>query len=202
MILVLLMAVLGEPVPGQPVDRAVRVARETLARELGVPPRRIRAHDVERVEWPDASLGCPEPGMVYAQVLTSGYRMRLEVDGKVHFMHVAGERAIRCDASTPRRAKDLRPEEALAVTRVQRLARDDLARRLKIRPSEVRAHSVRRASWPGPLGCSAAAPSPIPAAAPTTGWALELEAAGRTFRYLADAEGGTLCYEPPPEPPR
>jgi hypothetical protein len=31
--------------------------------------------------WSDASLGCPEPEMMYAQVLTPGYQIILEAGG-------------------------------------------------------------------------------------------------------------------------
>ncbi len=27
------------------------------------------------VEWPDGSLGCPQPGMLYTQVITPGYQV-------------------------------------------------------------------------------------------------------------------------------
>ena len=31
----------------------------------------------EAVTWPDGSLGCPQPGREYAQMLVSGYRIRI-----------------------------------------------------------------------------------------------------------------------------
>lgn len=30
---------------------------------------------VEAVNWPDAALGCPQPDMIYAAVITPGYRV-------------------------------------------------------------------------------------------------------------------------------
>jgi hypothetical protein len=35
----------------------------------------------EAVEWPDSSLGCPQPDMMYLQVITPGYQVVFEVDG-------------------------------------------------------------------------------------------------------------------------
>jgi hypothetical protein len=32
----------------------------------------------ESVQWNDGSLGCPEPGQVYPQVITNGYRVMIE----------------------------------------------------------------------------------------------------------------------------
>ena len=33
----------------------------------------------ESVEWPDGSLGCPEPGQMYTQALVNGYRIVIGV---------------------------------------------------------------------------------------------------------------------------
>jgi hypothetical protein len=33
-------------------------------------------------DWPDGSLGCPQPGMLYTQVLTPGYQVVVEAGGE------------------------------------------------------------------------------------------------------------------------
>ncbi len=58
--------------PPAKAEQAIRLAREDLARRLGLAPEAIRLVSVEAVEWSDASLGCPQPGMMYAQVITPG----------------------------------------------------------------------------------------------------------------------------------
>ncbi len=40
---------------------------------LQVPLAEVALVSVEPRTWPDTSLGCPEPGFQYAQVLTPGY---------------------------------------------------------------------------------------------------------------------------------
>ncbi len=60
----------------------VELARQNLAQELGIKPEDITLVGVEAVEWRDSSLGCPRPGMNYLQVITSGYRISLEAQGK------------------------------------------------------------------------------------------------------------------------
>lgn len=52
-----------------------------LMERLGVDESSIVVHLVQEVTWGDASLGCPEPGRSYAQVVTDGLRMVLVVDG-------------------------------------------------------------------------------------------------------------------------
>jgi hypothetical protein len=43
--------------------------------QLGVEPSALTVTAIETVEWPDSSLGCPEDGGVYAQVVSPGYRI-------------------------------------------------------------------------------------------------------------------------------
>ena len=47
----------------------------------------IRVIELEEVEWPDASLGCPQSDGVSAQVVTPGYRIVVEVDGEEIEIH-------------------------------------------------------------------------------------------------------------------
>jgi len=51
-----------------------------LSDRLGVDATAIRVVAVEEVTWSDTSLGCPQPGMNYAQVLTDGMRVILEAN--------------------------------------------------------------------------------------------------------------------------
>lgn len=56
----------------------VGLAKSHLAQHLGIDPGRIYLASLERVVWPDASLGCPVAGQTYAQVETPGYRVLLD----------------------------------------------------------------------------------------------------------------------------
>lgn len=73
-----------------PVPTNVQQAIDDLADELGIDAAAIQAGPVEQVTWSDGSLGCPEPGMSYPQVLTDGYRVILTVAGEEYAYH-AGE---------------------------------------------------------------------------------------------------------------
>jgi hypothetical protein len=50
--------------------------------------------DIEPKDFPDASLGVPEPGMTYAQVITPGYVILLNAEGETYEYHAAGERVV------------------------------------------------------------------------------------------------------------
>ena len=65
----------------------VRLASEALASELNVPRERIVVVRFEPHDWPDSSLGCPQPGRTYLQVITPGYRVILSADGREYEYH-------------------------------------------------------------------------------------------------------------------
>lgn len=65
----------------------VRLAIEALAAETGVPREQIVVARVEPHDWPDSSLGCPQPGRAYLQVVTPGYRVFLAAGGREYEYH-------------------------------------------------------------------------------------------------------------------
>ena len=73
----------NEAVPGE-VETA---ARKLLADELGADERDFMLDSSEGVGWSDASLGCPQEGYAYAQVITSGYKLVFDLAGTSHAVH-------------------------------------------------------------------------------------------------------------------
>lgn len=67
--------------------RLAEQARDDLAQWSGIAADQIAISSAQAVTWPDSSLGCPQPGMAYAQVLTPGYLIRLEAGGRVYEYH-------------------------------------------------------------------------------------------------------------------
>ena len=55
--------------------------RADAAQRAGVALDDVKVLTVESVTWPDGSLGCPEPGMMYTQALVQGYRIRVDAAG-------------------------------------------------------------------------------------------------------------------------
>ena len=58
-------------------EEFAQMAARDLARRLNVSSDAITLEAAEPVSWPDASLGCPSPGLFYAQVIIPGYMVRL-----------------------------------------------------------------------------------------------------------------------------
>ncbi len=77
-------------------EDALRDAVVDLTDHLGIPSDKITLKSIEEVTWPDTSLGCPEEGMMYAQVLTPGFRIEIEALGKRYVYHSGGGRTILC----------------------------------------------------------------------------------------------------------
>jgi hypothetical protein len=83
----------SSPVPASPGGTPAEQAVADLAQRLGVDAAAVRVVSSDEVTWPDGSLGCPEPGMMYTQMLVPGNRTILEVGGKQYAYHSSASRA-------------------------------------------------------------------------------------------------------------
>jgi hypothetical protein len=84
---------------------AVAAARADFAASLGIAPDQVTVASVEEVTWSDGSLGCPQPGQAYVQVLTPGYRVVLEAEGQQAEYHTGqgpSPMVVRCDPALSR----------------------------------------------------------------------------------------------------
>ena len=63
--------------PTSALQAKVNWALQDAAQRTQLDAARLRVSLAEAVTWPDAALGCPEPGRQYGQVLVSGYRIRI-----------------------------------------------------------------------------------------------------------------------------
>jgi hypothetical protein len=74
-----------QPLPGS--ETALAAAIADLSKQVGLSADQITLVSMEAQEWGDTSLGCPQPGMMYAQVITPGYLMVLEAQGQQYKYH-------------------------------------------------------------------------------------------------------------------
>ena len=83
--------------PDLPRVKAIQLAIEDYATLIGAEPSAIQVDTVESVTWNDGSLGCPQPDMMYAQVLTPGYRISFSAPGEEAVYHTDQSRQfVRC----------------------------------------------------------------------------------------------------------
>jgi len=84
------------------LTQLVEKAKADLAERLSIPAEKINPVETKAVIWPDSSLGCPQPGMVYAQVQVEGLLIRLGVGKEIYFYHSGeGEDPFLCESISP-----------------------------------------------------------------------------------------------------
>lgn len=73
-----------------------------LAGRLAVDSAAITVVSDEAITWPDGSIGCPQPGMLYPQVLIDGYKVVLDAGGVTYPYHSDGSGTFfLCEAPKP-----------------------------------------------------------------------------------------------------
>lgn len=178
------------PAPQTPAAAQVgpeQVARRTLAELFGVPADEVTVISTTAREFRDASLDCPEPGMSYAQVLTPGWQVIVEADGRRFDVRVSGEAGRVCHRPRDRSAPGA-PREAPRGPATSERARDDLAGRLGLVAAEIAVLDAR------PLGPGEGLPGCSPDCdGQDCGTAVTLAADGRVYRYRVDTGAARPC---------
>ena len=73
--------------PASVPEHLIQAAKNDLARRLGVPVSALTLKSATPLDWPNSSLGCPEPRLVYLQVITLGFLIVLSYEGKDYEYH-------------------------------------------------------------------------------------------------------------------
>jgi hypothetical protein len=68
--------------PSPDAQSAIDAAVHDAAARLNVGPSDVHVDQAEARQWPDASLGCPRQGVLYAQIVTPGYLVVVSGAGK------------------------------------------------------------------------------------------------------------------------
>ena len=63
---------------------AVENARKDLAKRLNIGAAEIQERSVEDVDFPDMALGAAEDGEMSGQMITRGWRIKLEAQGQTY----------------------------------------------------------------------------------------------------------------------
>ena len=82
----------------------IRAAVDDASRRTGLNASELQVIRSEAVTWPDGSLGCPQPGVMYTMAPVPGYRVRIQAGDTVldyhasqrgYLVYCPGERATR-----------------------------------------------------------------------------------------------------------
>ncbi len=68
-------------------EAVLAAAVADLSEKTGIPASEISLVSMEAVDWSDASLGCPQEGYMYAQVITPGFLIVLEAQSQPYEYH-------------------------------------------------------------------------------------------------------------------
>lgn len=80
--------------PSLTLDSAVKAAFADASQRTGLAIEALRLHSAAAVYWRDGSLGCPQPGRVYAQALVPGYRVRIRTPEHELDYHAASRGSV------------------------------------------------------------------------------------------------------------
>ena len=184
----------GVPIPS-PLDPAVQQivaqARENLSQRLGVGVDQVEPGEAQAVAWPDTSLGCPQPGMAYAQVITPGYRIVLTAGGKTYEYHADSQRrVVYCESKG---AQPLPGGESIESVR---LAREDLARRLGVSVDSITVGAIIGQEFStDAFNCRTSKERIAKEESPqvVSGQSILLSTSGRRYEYHASGQTVIFC---------
>ncbi len=199
----LLLPTLTTQAQGDDVNALIDAAITFLGNQLGTTLTRadISRWTWEETIWPDASMGCPQPDQMYAQVVTRGYNIRLQYGGIIYEVHITsdGQTAILCGSEaapspTPRPpAATLPPQredpEALIEMGIAYL---NAQLNLGLTRNQLARWTWQEAVWQDTsLGC----PQPdqeYDDDAPVRGYIVTLEHAGTVYELHISADGNII----------
>jgi hypothetical protein len=187
-------AAVETPVDGQPdANNMIAVATNALAHVLAIPTAEITFVSSIPGEWNDSSLGCPEPGQTYAQVITPGYIIILAVGPTNYEVHtdLAGT-AVVCTGSEGTDGGILTDpivEEFIAE------AKAELAEELGIDEAEIALVRSEAMDWQDTsLGCARSGQTYDPIVTP--GYRIILAVGENRYEYHTDQQRKIRCDIP------
>jgi hypothetical protein len=107
--LVVATALIASPITASaqedaPPDAVIQAALDAASVRLDVPSDTLTVVMTAQHDWPDSSLGCPEPGIAYSQIVAPGYIVTIDTDDQASEVEAhtdRGSRAVICSSSEP-----------------------------------------------------------------------------------------------------
>ena len=167
-----------------------RLAIDALAADLQIARDGIQIDTIRAVEWRDSSVGCPQPGRSYMQVITPGHKVTLRANGQIHVVHEAKGSAIVCHNASA--MGSLTPTMELAFGSQMLVAQKDLAWRLGVKTGVIRPLAGVQKTWAdASLDCPEEGATY--GAGPVSGWVLTLTDGKRPYTYHTDMKRTIPC---------
>ncbi len=179
-------------------DAAVALAKETLARKMRNDPEAFELVSVEasRIRLARSVPSCEPPPTEEDAPGAAGWRVRLRHEKSTYDLVVAEGQARMCSVQSGERAAPVRRTIEGELAPMAEAAREDLARRLSIRPETIKVVEAVSVVWrDSSAGCPQKGMAYTQVLTP--GARIRLHVGGRPYLYHA-REGGTpfLCGRP------
>ncbi len=195
------------PLPVPQVESATREQKLTtlqaqVAEQLGLSATALTLVSAEQVTWPDMSLGCPQPDMTYAQVLTPGWRIVFEDEnGQTYHVHTAEKSGyfVICEPSAePTLSPSFYQDNPAVAAAIKALAEQE-----GIAAASIGVVDVAPVEWSNScLGCEKQGQYCLMVITP--GYRIVLQSGTETYAVHTDRSGkrAIICTEPGFTPPR
>jgi hypothetical protein len=172
-----------------------------VAEQLNLSDEALTPISTEQVTWPDASLGCPQPDMAYAQVLTPGWRIVfVDAEGHEYNVHTAENREqfVICEQSSEMSVPPAYQDNPAVEAAIKKLVEEE-----GIAMESVTVIDVVAVEWSNScLGCEK--PNQQCLMVITPGYRITLKSGAETYDLHTDRTGRQviICTQPSLTPPR
>lgn len=189
------------PLEADAKEQKLSALRTQVTEQLGLAATALTLVSVEQVTWPDMSLGCPQPDMTYAQVLTPGWRVVFtDEKGQTYRVHTAenSESFVICEPSADSTVPPSYPDNPAVEAAIKALAEQE-----GIATASISVVDVAAVQWPDScLGCEKRGEYCLMVITP--GYRIVLQSGAETYAVHTDRSGRRviICTEPSFTPPR
>ncbi len=192
------------PVPqfeSEAAEQAMSELRVQVAEQAGLPATALTLVSAEQVTWPDMSLGCPQPDMMYAQVLTPGWQIVFaDAEGREYNVHTTESREhfVICEPSVESAAPSPYRDNPAVEAAIKTLVEQE-----GVAEESITVEDVIAVEWPNScLGCEK--PDQYCLMVITPGYRITLKSGTETYALHTDRTGrrAIICTLPSFTPPR
>lgn len=186
------------------------LAIEAVRQQSALPKAKLEVSSLQAVEWPDGSLGCPQPGVMYTQMVTPGFRaivigtimgtdtatatdtatdtVTATESNRQFTVHIAHDKAFVCENSQTNAAPKEDSSSDLDTVLIK--AKQHLANQLNIKEEEILLRSVKELRWLAKedLNCKALAERIQQGEKFDSGYRLILQTNKQHFIYYSNSE--------------
>lgn len=190
------------PTTGQASDAPEQVALAALASQLGLQPSDLQVGTIEKKEWANGSLDCPDIATTYMQMITPGYQMTFTAAGTTYDVRATEDMSyvVLCMGGSPiildptasgsgamPDGEGAMNDEAQVVAQVQQA----LAQELGVKLDSMKLVSTEFVEWPSSaLGCPK--PGEMYMTVITPGYKVIVEHEGQQYEVHTDLTGNSV----------